>query len=155
MPNFRAIYLTGALITACAAATIAVAAPGDAVTPRNAAELRLTRLVEQHIEAQRDYDQQKLRDLTAEEYLEVSPRGELDPRAKMLSFYAVRPETPSPKISTTFRFIQQYGQVGVVVATLTMHAPDNSPARSMQGTYTARCVGAVCKLLSAQYTPVR
>jgi hypothetical protein len=138
-------------------ATLAQAAPNDvpAVVPKGAAQLRLAQLVNDHIAAQRNFDQEKLRQLTADEYIEVSPRGELDPRAKMLSFYAERPSALSPEMQVALRSIGQYGDIGIVVATLAIQGPPNTPPREMQVTYTARCGRAACKLLSAQYTPVR
>jgi hypothetical protein len=146
-----------AVASLCCGATSAQAAPADApaVAPRGAAQVALARLVNEHVAAQRNFDQAKLRQITADEYIEVSPRGELDPQAKMLSFYAERPSAPVPEMKVTFRSIQRYADVGLVVATLTMQGPRNTPPRAMQVTYTARCSRSACKLLSAQYTPVR
>jgi len=45
-------------------------------------------LVLRHAQAQANFDQKTLEAITHTQYLEVSPAGEVDERAKMLGFYA-------------------------------------------------------------------
>lgn len=161
MKTARKVGLTGSFFFGLAVfgtslSQAAVSAPPHvvaAVTPEGSLQSRLSKLVEEHVAAQAAFDQKKLRELTATEYLEISPRGELDPRSQMLSFYEHRPAAASPNVSIQLRSIRHYGPVGILVATLAM-GPSSSP-RVMQASYTARCSPSACKLLTVQYTPVR
>ncbi|HEY0084040.1 MAG TPA: nuclear transport factor 2 family protein, partial [Pyrinomonadaceae bacterium] len=45
-------------------------------------------LVRQLAEAQKNYDAAKLDEILAPDYIEISPAGEVDSRAKVLGFYA-------------------------------------------------------------------
>ena len=58
--------------------------------------------VDAYLKAVRTFDHQALDRLFHQEYLEVSPLGEVDDRAKTLSFYRVAPEQrgPLPKAIT-------------------------------------------------------
>lgn len=49
-------------------------------------------------DAQRTFDQAAMDRLLAEDYVEVSPVGDVDPRAKVLSFYT--PEARAPRAVT-------------------------------------------------------
>ncbi|MDQ1523675.1 MAG: hypothetical protein QOE47_1599, partial [Pyrinomonadaceae bacterium] len=51
-------------------------------------EDEILNLVRQLAAAQKDYDAAKLDEILAPDYVEISPAGEVDPRAKVLSFYA-------------------------------------------------------------------
>lgn len=145
-------FLSLALSTAVAAQT------GPARSSNGARERQLVRLVRGLVDAQRNYDQRTLRQLTAPDYVEISPRGEIDPREKMLSFYSERPKDPGPDISTDFESVRAYGDMGLVVATMNMTAPDGKGGttnRALRASMVARCARQGCKLVLAQYTPVR
>lgn len=131
---------------------------GPAHSSSSAHERQLMRLVQGLVEAQRNYDQRTLRQLTAPDYVEISPRGEIDVREKMLSFYAERPDVPAPVISTRFESFRTYGSVSVIVATMNMTMSDGKGGATqhmLRASMIARCAGAACKLVLAQYTPVR
>lgn len=129
-----------------------------AAAPNAPREKQLRALVQGLIDAQRSYDQRRLRQLTANDYVEVSPRGEVDPREKMISFYAERPSAASPEIVVRFESVHTFGDIGVIVATMDMTLPDGKGGTrptSLRASMVARCAGATCKLVLAQYTPVR
>ena len=56
-------------------------------------------LVRQHVAAQTQFDVPALAALTADNYVEVSPMGEVDTREKMLAFYAPEKKTATPVIA--------------------------------------------------------
>ena len=84
----KMLGMAGAL--ACLSITVAHAA-----TP----EQSLGELVQRFATAQGTFDRAALEALTAENYVEISPLGEVDPRSKMLSFYVKHDDKPLPAIT--------------------------------------------------------
>jgi hypothetical protein len=77
------------LLAGCSmAAQVALAAP---------AEDEVKTLVRRFTAAQSGFDAATLKTLTADNYIEISPLGEVDPREKMLSFYGKK-DKPRPEI---------------------------------------------------------
>ena len=79
-------------ITFAALATLTSPARADdrptaAITRNIQQSITIVQLVEAFTKAQHDFDQAQLRALTADDYVEISPIGEVDPRDKMLGFY--------------------------------------------------------------------
>ena len=65
----------------------------------------LKNVARQLLDAQIGYDAKKLDSLFTPDYIEISPLGEFDPRAKVLSFYAPD-QKPTVQMSVT---VQDYG----------------------------------------------
>ncbi|MGV7206230.1 nuclear transport factor 2 family protein [Oxalobacteraceae bacterium A2-2] len=142
------ILLTGAL--ALGLISGARAAPGGADTA-------LVQLVQRHAEAQRDYDQAALREITADNYVEVSPAGEVDERAKMLSFYAADKKRPAPQLKVDDTSVRVLGDSAVVLARLnyTVDAGGQQRSFAMRASYVAQLRDGQWKLVGAQYTAIR
>src|SRR5438105_902274 len=77
-----------AVVTLCGVLMLPARAAPDAV-------VSVTKLVRQFTNAQVTVDAPTLAALTADNYVEVSPLGDVDPREKMLTFY-VKDEKSAP-----------------------------------------------------------
>jgi len=125
-------------------------------------EQEINALLRQFTEAQKNYDAAKLDEILAPDYVEISPAGEVDPRAKVLSFYA--PEKKSARggelVSYELDEITSriYGDTAIIVARLpfTMKTPDGQTmSRAMRCTIVCRKVRGKWRIASAQYTGIR
>ena len=146
--------LSFAILTASA---IFVAAQANAKD-----ETALKQLVDRLTTAQTEYDAAALDKLFTADYIEISPAGEFDPRAKVLTFY-----TPDAKakmagatvsVDETFPSIRVYGDVAVVIAEIAyMMSKDGTkhPGPKMIVTIVARSEKGAWKIASAHYTGVR
>lgn len=119
-------------------------------------------LVRQMAEAQKNYDAAKLDEILAPDYVEISPAGEVDTRAKVLGFYAParKSERPGEMLSyapdeMTSRI---YGDTAIVVARLpfTLKMPDGQTvSRAFRCTFVCRKSRGKWRIASAQYTGIR
>ena len=96
------------------------------------------------------------------DYIEISPAGEFDPRAKVLGFYT--PEAKAKNggaavtIDRSFPSIRVYGDTAVVISKFTYKINANGkelPPREMMVTLVCRREKGSWKAASAQYTGVR
>ncbi|MET0320034.1 MAG: hypothetical protein ABW069_04845, partial [Duganella sp.] len=62
------------------------------------ADTELVALVQRYAEAQSNFDQAAIRAATDEQFVEISPVGEVDSREKVLSFYAPDQKRPAPQL---------------------------------------------------------
>lgn len=124
-------------------------------------EEEINTLLRQFTEAQKNYDAAKLDEILAPDYVEISPAGEVDPRAKVLSFYA--PEKKSERGELVSYGLDEittriYGDTAIVVARLpfTMKTPDGQTmSRAMRCTFVCRKTRGKWRIASAQYTGIR
>jgi ketosteroid isomerase-like protein len=130
----------------------AIAAPDTAT-----ANAELIGLVQRHVEAQRDFDQTTLRAITAENYVEISPVGEVDNREKMLTFYAPTERRAAPTVRVDEQAVQTFDQTAIVLArlTYTMAADGQPRSFAMRASYVARRLDGKWQLVSAHYTGIR
>ena len=119
-------------------------------------------LVRQMAEAQKNYDAAKLDEILAPDYVEISPAGEVDPRAKVLGFYA--PEKKSARQGQLVSYeldeitSRIYGDTAIVVARLpfTVKTPDGQTvSRALRCTFVCRKARGKWRIASAQYTSIR
>lgn len=124
------------------------AASGDA---------ELVALVQRHAQAQNNFDQATLKAITAENYVEISPVGEVDGREKMLSFYAPGQMRPSPQLQVDEPVVRLLGDTALISARLSYRLNQDGSARAfaMRAGYVARLSGNEWLLVSAQYTGIR
>lgn len=140
-------------------AGLALAAFG-AATPVHAADDPTTavlQLVRQHAQAQSSFDQATLQTLTADNYIEISPVGEMDTREKMLGFYAQDKKRPGPAVAVEEAVTRFLGDSAIVVAKMayTMTLDGNSRNFAMRASFVAQKTNGVWKLVSAHYTGIR
>lgn len=130
-----------------------------AVGGANAApsDTELVALVQRHAQAQSNFDQATLKATTAENFVEISPVGEVDKREKMLSFYAPEKKRPSPQLRVDEPAVRVFGDTAVVSARLSYSLNQDGDARTfaMRAGYVARFVDNQWLLVSAQYTGIR
>lgn len=150
-------YRTALSVCAAGMATAATlawaAAPGAATT----ADVAVMELVQRYAQAQGSFDLSALRAATAEQFVEISPVGEVDSREKMLSFYAPEHQRPAPLLQIDEQAVRIVGDTALVTARLSYSINQGGVARAfaLRGGYTARMVDGHWKLLSAQYTGIR
>jgi ketosteroid isomerase-like protein len=144
-PSALAGFLLAASLSASHGVSAQEALSGDA---RGAADA-----VGKFLDAQAHYDVPALRALTAEQFVEISPLGEVDPRDKMLGFYAkdAPPGAPIPVIDE--RQVRVFGDSAIV--TVRINFTISGQSRSLRSSFLARKEGAQWKIVSAQHTPMR
>ena len=140
------LCIAGAL--ACLSITAAHAA-----TP----EQSVSELVQRFTTAQGTFDRAALEALTAENYIEISPLGEVDPRAKMLSSYVKHDDKPLPTISVDEITPRVLGNTAIVLAKVSyvMTVGGQTRTASLRSSFVAQQQDGAWKLVSAQYTPIR
>ena len=125
-------------------------------------EAEILSLVRQLAEAQKNYDAARLDAILTPDYVEISPAGEVDPRAKVLSFYA--PEKKSARQGELVSYeldeitSRIYGDTAIVVARLpfTLKTPDGqSMSRALRCTFVCRKTRGKWRIASAHYTGIR
>ncbi|MEG1324797.1 MAG: nuclear transport factor 2 family protein [Janthinobacterium sp.] len=121
------------------------------------ADAELLALVQRHAQAQSSFDQAALKAITAENYVEISPVGEVDGREKMLSFYAPEQKRPSPQVQVDEPAVRLFGDTALISARLSYRLDQEGAARTfaMSAGYDARRVDHQWLLVSAQYTGIR
>jgi ketosteroid isomerase-like protein len=114
-------------------------------------------LTARFLEAQRSFDLPTIGALTAEDYVEVSPAGELDSREKMLGFYAPEKKGPAPALALEHELTRVFGDVAVQNVKLSYSMMAGGEARKfvLRGTMVAHKRAGQWKLVSAQYTGIR
>ncbi|MDO8033790.1 nuclear transport factor 2 family protein [Janthinobacterium sp. SUN128] len=95
--------------------------------------------------------------ITAENYVEISPVGEVDGREKMLAFYAPEQKRPSPQLQVDEPVVRLFGDTALISARLSYRLNQDGTARSfaLRAGYVARLVDKQWLLVSAQYTGIR
>jgi hypothetical protein len=140
------LCIAGAL--ACLSITVAHAA-----TP----EQSVSELVQRFATAQGTFDRAALEALTFENYIEISPLGEVDPRAKMLSFYVKHDDKPLPAITVDEIMPRVLGTTAIVLAKMSyvMTVGGQTRTAAVRSSFVALQQDGAWKLISAQYTPIR
>jgi ketosteroid isomerase-like protein len=135
-------------VLACLSITAAHAA-----TP----EQSVSELVQRFATAQGTFDRTALEALTAENYIEISPLGEVDPRAKMLSFYVKHDDKPLPAITVDEITPRVLGNTAIVLAKVSYAVTVAGQTRTaaLRSSFVAHQQDGAWKLVSAQYTPIR
>lgn len=120
-------------------------------------EAALADLTSEMANAQVAYDQIAFERIYAADFIEVSPVGEVDSRAKVIAFYDRRPGNGPQEVEVSEVSIRSYGPTAVVIAKLTYKFPvaAQAPPRSMRVTLVCRKDKAVWKITSAHYTGIR
>lgn len=147
--------LTGLLLGAALCCNAATAMTSDASEAADVAAVG--ELVRKFTDAQVQMDAPTLRALTAEQYVEISPLGEVDAREKMLGFYVKDASRTPPTVAIDERTVSLFGDTALIIAKLNFTMSHNGQARSyaMRMSYVAHKEGAQWKLVSLQATPIR
>ncbi len=133
-----------------ALAIIAGCSSVPAVSPGSSADLEA--LARAYVQAQFSFDQQAIRDLTAPTFVEISPKGEVDERDKVISFYAPEKRTNAPSYTISNAKVRTTNDTAVVTQTITIGESPRTISLS-QG-LTAAYVRGKWKITSSQTTPI-
>jgi len=137
------------LIAACMSTAGAQTSPEAAVSD----------LVKKFLAAEQAYDSKALAQLIREEYVEVSPAGEVDAHDQFLGFYAPDKKAEWPPVQTSEEQVRVVGDTAIQIVkfTYTMASPGGGAPmiREIRGSFTARQEKGTWKLLGAQYTGIR
>lgn len=125
-------------------------------------EAALKHLVDDLTTAQANYDAAALDRIFTADYIEVSPAGEFDPRAKVMTFYTPEEKAKMAGMTVTveevFRSIRTYGDTAIVISefgyTMTKDGAGR-PGPKIIATFVARKENGAWKIASAQYTGIR
>lgn len=123
-------------------------------------ERAVAQLVRDFRAAEQAYDPAALARLTDEHYVEISPRGEVDERARFLSFY--QPEQPEqrkpwPPLAVSEEQIRVLGPIAldVLKLTYTLPGPDGtSRTQAVRATFVAQRGATGWRMVGAQYTGI-
>lgn len=119
-------------------------------------------VIQKLVTAQTQFDQKTIDALLAPDYIEISPLGEVDPRDKVIGFYAADQEPDPSKmtaaVDVTEYSIRSYGNFAVAIARFNylMTAEGKPlPPRSIRAMIVLRKVNADWKIVSTQFTGIR
>lgn len=139
------------------AASLALAAPAPAQEP-DTSEREIVGIANALVAAQRAYDVPALERMLADDYVEVSPLGEVDRRPEVIKFYgpeardAARRHAP-PEIAIDAEQVDVRGDNARLIATETIKM--GGAGKSMRVTLQLRKVDGRWLVHTAQYTPIR
>ncbi|HEX8032030.1 MAG TPA: nuclear transport factor 2 family protein [Vicinamibacterales bacterium] len=124
------------------------------------AERAVVAVVQQLADAQRNFDQPALERLLTTDYVEVSPVGDVDERAKVIGFYSADAKAKSPVVSSiaidepNVRIDGEHATV-IVRQTTNIGPAGASRAVVMRVTAHLRRNGNTWQIASTHYTGIR
>ncbi len=110
-------------------------------------------LIQSYNEATRSFRPDMLESVFAPDYTEVSPVGEVDARAKVISFYPAGKSSGLKAIRLEEPQIRRYGDIAVVIGKEVFEGA--SAAMAMRATFVCRKQKKRWWLVSAQFTGIR
>lgn len=143
--------LSNAVLAEAVAACVLSAAMSAWAGPKDDEQVRA--LAQAFVLAEFSFDQASLHRLTAQQFVEISPKGEVDERQAVLSFYSSeKKEVPAPPYTIRDQRVRLSGDVAVITQTLVIGTPPR--AISLSQSLTAVLVGGQWKLASSHSTPM-
>jgi uncharacterized protein (TIGR02246 family) len=143
-------------ICATILAIATVATPVEA-EPMSASDAAVLATVQAFSDARARFDSVKLGKVLTPDYIEVSPRGEVDRRPAVLAFYTPDKAGPVPPMVYSTDSVRRYGDAAIVVGAIeyTISGPDGAKLkRTVRATYVERRVGGRWLMASTQFTGV-
>ena len=126
-----------------------------------AAEQEGLALIRQFTAAQKNYDASTMNQILAPDYVEISPVGEVDSRAKVLSFYTPEEKKNFPGELLVYDLdemsLRRYGNISIVVARLRVvmkNKEGQTSERALRCVFVCRKQQDRWQLVSAQYTNI-
>lgn len=144
-------------LTASTCALTLIAVPSDAHTTQTSNDPVLA-LVQAFSDARNHFDVKALNTLLTPDYVEVSPRGEIDRRSAVLGFYTADKSTPVPPMTLAMQDVRNYGDTAIVIGSIDYVIPaptGGTVQRTMRVTYVERQIRGRWLMASAQYTGVQ
>ena len=120
-------------------------------------------LVKRYLEAVKSNDASALDSLLAEDYVEVSPLGQVDKRAQVIGFYrvAARAQTGQPSevsdVVIDELSVRTFGDTAVAIVgeSFKMTVAGKPVTRAMRSTLVWHRAGTTWKLVSSHHTTIR
>lgn len=112
---------------------------------------RLEKLGEEYVAAQFAFDQEAIKRLTTPNFVEISPKGEIDERASVIAFYAPEKRTAAPPYKVGDSKVRVSGMSAVITQVVTIGIEPR--AMSLSQSLAATRVGSKWLLASSQSTP--
>ena len=124
------------------------------------AERAVVAVVQQLADAQRTFDQAALDRLLTADYVEVSPVGDVDERAKVIGFYSADARAKSPEVSSIVidePRVRIDGTHAIVIVRQTTNVGPAGASRAVVMRVTAhlRRTGNDWRIASTHYTGIR
>jgi len=126
----------------------------------SSAERAVVTVVQRLADAQRTFDQAALDRLLAADYVEVSPVGDVDERAKVIGFYSADAKAKSPEVSSIVidePNVRIDGNHAIVIVRQTTNVGPAGASRAVVMRVTAhlRLSGSEWRIASTHYTGIR
>ncbi|MBC3832197.1 nuclear transport factor 2 family protein [Undibacterium amnicola] len=155
--NKQCFFRWTGLLTVLFGASVSISAMPVKQVVTTSATTDALALVQKHVQAQANFDQKTLDAITHSQYIEVSPAGEVDERAKMLGFYAIENKKQVPVVEVLEPVFREVAEGKLVIAKLRykMQAGEQTRQFSIRASYMLCKEKADWKVCSAQYTGIR
>lgn len=139
------------------ASVLLAAAAATQAAPPVSDTAAVTDLVHTFIDAEVHADAAALRLVTSEQFVEISPLGDVDPREKWLGFYKEKVTEAKAQFVIDEPAVRQFGDSAIFTAKVTFTVAANGAPRSFSArmSFVAHKEGTQWKLVSAQPTPIR
>ena len=115
-------------------------------------------LIDKLVSAQREFDSAALSELLHDDYVEISPAGEVDHRKKVLGFYDKSHKVKgqnSPIIEVSDLEMNMDEKYAFVIAKETFTIPNSEQTFSMRVSFTFKKTPSSWLFYNAQYTGIR
>ena len=137
-----------------------IVAIATAQAASSSAERAVVAVVQQLADAQRTFDQAALDRLLTADYVEVSPVGDVDERAKVIGFYSADAKAKSPEVSSIVidqPTVRIDGTHAIVIVRQTTNVGPAGASRAvvMRVTAQLRRSGNDWRIASTHYTGIR
>lgn len=136
-----------------AALALVLATPVAASPARD--ETAVITLIDRFLAAEGAYDPAALARLITPDYVEVSPKGEVDAHDRFLGFYAPANRQAAPPLTVGERSVRVAGGTALAIVKLSYALPGRPEPMALRATYVARRTGKAWRLAGAQYTAIR
>lgn len=131
----------------------------SSVVSQNKKDEEVITIIKQAVTAQENYDPATLEKLYASDYIEISPKGEIDEREKAIGFYKV-PDVEAAKAKTPKYILDElkvrhYKNFAIVISRFSIGSKTNAEQKTAVGLvlYALRKEKGEWKIYSAQFTP--
>ena len=136
---------------------VSVVSPALAQQPANT---QILASVQSLVTAQETLDVARMDQVLAPDYVEISPLGEVDPRARVLGFYAPDKKPAAamvPHLTLDEVNTRSFGETAVLIARVrfTPQGASEPAGAGMRVTFVLRSSGGQWRVVSSQYTPIR
>ena len=115
------------------------------------------RLAQQYVDATSGFDQALLQQILAADFQEISPVGEVDSRAKVISFYPAAAKAKAPPVTASLSELSSRtyaDQLVVSTAKLTYNFDGTPHSRSMRVQFVSALQQGRWQLVSTQFTGI-